>query len=56
MKTIPHKTERLHVLDSLSAIVMMLVVVLHSFITYVSGEPYAACSMQDLNNFKNNLE
>jgi glucan biosynthesis protein C len=34
MKTIPHKTERLHSLDSLRAIMMLLGLVLHSAITY----------------------
>ncbi len=34
MKTIPHKTERIHSLDSLSAIMMMLGLVLHSSNTY----------------------
>ncbi len=56
MKTIPHRTERLHALDSLRAIMMMLGVVLHSVITYVGGEPYTAWPIRDLNNFNTNLE
>ena len=56
MKTIPHKTERLNALDSLSAFMMMLGVVLHSFITYVRGESCTAWSIRDLNNFNTNLE
>jgi glucans biosynthesis protein C len=34
MKTFPHKTERLHSLDSLRAIMMLLGLVIHSSITY----------------------
>jgi glucan biosynthesis protein C len=34
MNTIPHKTERLHSLDSLRAIMMLLGLVIHSSITY----------------------
>ena len=34
MKTIPHKTERIHSLDSLRAIMMLLGLVIHSAITY----------------------
>ena len=34
MKTIPHKTERIHSLDSLRAIMMLLGLVLHSALTY----------------------
>jgi peptidoglycan/LPS O-acetylase OafA/YrhL len=56
MKTIPHKTERLHALDSLRAIMMLLGVVLHSVITYIGGEPYAAWRIRDPNNFNTNLE
>jgi peptidoglycan/LPS O-acetylase OafA/YrhL len=39
MKTQPSKTERLHALDSLRAIMMMLGIVLHSAITYIGGNP-----------------
>ena len=56
MKTIPHKTERLHALDSLRAIMMMLGLVLHSVITYIGGEPYSAWPIRDPNNFNINLE
>ncbi|MCB0382168.1 MAG: acyltransferase family protein [Psychroserpens sp.] len=56
MKTIPHKTERLHALDSLRAIMMMLGLVLHSVITYVGGEPYASWPIRDPNNYNTNLE
>jgi peptidoglycan/LPS O-acetylase OafA/YrhL len=56
MKTIPHKTERLHALDSLRAIMMMLGLVLHSVITYIGGEPYRAWPIRDPNNFNPNLE
>ena len=34
MKTQPHKTERIHSLDSLRAIMMLLGLVIHSAITY----------------------
>lgn len=56
MKSNPHKTERLHALDSLRAIMMMLGLVLHSVITYIGGEPYSAWRIRDLNNFNPNLE
>ncbi|WP_460218442.1 acyltransferase family protein [Psychroserpens sp. MEBiC05023] len=56
MKSIPHKTERLHALDSLRAIMMMLGLVLHSVITYIGGEPYTAWPIRDPNNFNTNLE
>ena len=56
MKTIPHKTERLHALDSLRAIMMMLGLVLHSVITYIGGEPYSSWPIRDPNNFNTNLE
>ncbi|OZV70016.1 acyltransferase family protein [Winogradskyella aurantia] len=55
MKSIPHKTERLHALDSLRAIMMMLGVVLHSVITYTGGEPQGAWLIRDLNNFNPDL-
>ena len=56
MKNIPHRTERLHALDSLRAIMMLLGVVLHSVITYIGGEPYVAWRIRDPNNFNVNLE
>ena len=56
MKTASHKTERLHALDSLRAIMMLLGVVLHSVITYVGGEPYVAWPIRDPNNFNTSLE
>lgn len=55
MKTIPHKTERLHALDSLRAIMMMLGVVLHSVLTYMGGVAQGAWRIRDLNNFDTNL-
>lgn len=56
MKTVPHRTERLHALDSLRAIMMLLGIILHSVITYIGGEPYRAWPIRDLNNFNPNLE
>ena len=56
MKTSLHRTERLHALDSLRAIMMLLGVVLHSVITYIGGEPYVAWRIRDPNNFNTNLE
>lgn len=50
MKTTPHKTERLHALDSLRAIMMMLGIVLHSAITYSGGQPNAAWPLRDTFN------
>jgi len=47
MKTIPHKTERLHALDSLRAIMMMLGIVLHGGITYLGGEPSTGWPLRD---------
>lgn len=55
MKTIPHKTERLHALDSLRAIMMLLGLVLHSVITYTGGEPQGAWLIKDPINFNTNL-
>jgi len=49
MKTIPHKTERLHSLDSLRAIMMMLGLVLHSVITYDTIAHGAEWPMKDPN-------
>src|SRR6056297_1407596 len=56
LKTTPHKTERLHALDSLRAIMMMLGLVLHSVLTYIGGEPYAAWKIRDPLYFNTNLE
>ncbi len=56
MKTPPYKTERLHALDSLRAIMMLLGIVLHSVITYIGGEPFAAWPIRDPNNFNTSLE
>ena len=41
------KTERLHALDSLRAIMMMLGIVLHASITYIGGEPSFGWPMRD---------
>lgn len=38
MKTLPHKTERIHSLDSLRAIMMLLGIVIHSAIPYMVTE------------------
>lgn len=56
MNTKINRTERLHALDSLRAIMMMLGIVLHSVITYIGGEPYDAWPIRDLNNYNTNLE
>lgn len=48
MKTNPHKTERLHALDSLRAIMMMLGIVLHSAITYIGGNPNPGWPLRDV--------
>lgn len=56
MKKHPQKTERLHALDSLRAIMMLLGIVLHSVITYIGGEPYLSWPIRDPNNFNPNLE
>ena len=45
----PHKTERLHSLDSLRAIMMMLGIVLHASIAYIGGEPSFGWPMRDPN-------
>ena len=47
MKTAPHKTERLHALDSLRAIMMMLGIVLHSGVTYLGGEASNGWPLRD---------
>jgi glucan biosynthesis protein C len=49
MKTLSHKTERLHSLDSLRAIMMMLGLVLHSVITYDTIAHGAEWPMKDPN-------
>ncbi len=56
MKTIPHKTERLHALDSLRAIMMMLGIVLHAVITYNGAEPNSVWRIRDPLNFNENLD
>lgn len=56
MSTKAQKTERLHALDSLRAIMMILGIVLHSVITYIGGEPYRAWRIRDPHNFNTNLE
>lgn len=47
MKTIPHKTERIHSLDSLRAIMMLLGLVIHSAITYGVIDYGNAWSLKD---------
>lgn len=47
MKTTPHKTERLHSLDSLRAIMMLLGLVIHSAITYGVIDYGASWSLKD---------
>ena len=49
MKTIPHKTERIHSLDSLRAIMMLLGLVIHSAITYGVIDYGYAWSLKDPN-------
>ncbi|NNJ73489.1 MAG: acyltransferase family protein, partial [Enterobacterales bacterium] len=44
-----HKTERLHSLDSLRAIMMMLGIVLHASIAYIGGDPSFGWPMRDPN-------
>lgn len=46
----PHKTERLHALDSLRAIMMMLGIVLHSANTYVVADYGASWPLKDPNS------
>ncbi|TPV32836.1 2,3,4,5-tetrahydropyridine-2,6-carboxylate N-succinyltransferase [Paucihalobacter ruber] len=55
MKTIPHKTERLHALDSLRAIMMMLGIVLHSVNTYNGAAVNSIWRIRDPINFNENL-
>ena len=47
MKTQPHKTERIHSLDSLRAIMMLLGLVIHSAITYGVIDYGDAWSLKD---------
>ena len=47
MKTTPHKTERIHSLDSLRAIMMMLGLVFHSALTYSVGDFGDGWSLKD---------
>jgi peptidoglycan/LPS O-acetylase OafA/YrhL len=49
MKTQPHKTERLHSLDSLRAIMMLLGLVIHSAITYGIVDYKGGWSLKDPN-------
>jgi len=49
MKTQPHKTERIHSLDSLRAIMMLLGLVIHSALTYGAYEYGDSWSIKDLN-------
>lgn len=49
MNKIPHKTERIHSLDALRAIMMLLGLVLHSAMTYMDF-PSGAWSLKDPNN------
>lgn len=47
MKTIPHKTERIHSLDSLRAIMMILGLVIHSALTYGVVDYGSGWSLKD---------
>lgn len=47
MKTTPHKTERIHSLDSLRAIMMLLGLVIHSAVTYGVIDYGNAWSLKD---------
>jgi hypothetical protein len=47
MSQLSQKTERLHSLDSLRAIMMLLGIVLHTTTTYQGGEPSAGWPMRD---------
>ncbi len=47
MKTIPHKTERIHSLDSLRAIMMLLGLVIHSALTYGVVDYGSGWSLKD---------
>ncbi|GAA4280286.1 acyltransferase family protein [Gaetbulibacter aestuarii] len=47
MKVKEHKTERLHALDALRAIMMMLGIVLHATITYIGGKPSSGWPLRD---------
>ena len=50
MQNFPHKTERLHALDSLRAIMMMLGIVLHSANTYIIADYGASWPLKDPNS------
>ena len=50
MTKVKHKTERLHALDSLRAIMMMLGIVLHSANTYVVADYGASWPLKDANS------
>jgi hypothetical protein len=47
MKTLPHKTERIHSLDSLRAIMMLLGLVIHSALTYGVVDYGSGWSLKD---------
>lgn len=49
MNAISEKTERLHSLDSLRAIMMMLGIVLHASIAYIGGDPSFGWPLRDPN-------
>jgi glucan biosynthesis protein C len=51
MKIQPKKTERIHAMDSLRAIMMLLGIVLHTTITYIGGEPNSGWPLRDPNTF-----
>ena len=48
MKTQPKKTERIHAMDSLRAIMMLFGILFHAAITYVDVETSAAWTVRDL--------
>ena len=47
MKVQPKKTERIHAMDSLRAIMMLLGILFHAGITYVGGEPSSSWPIRD---------
>jgi fucose 4-O-acetylase-like acetyltransferase len=49
MKTFPHKTERLHSMDALRAIMMLLGLVIHSALTYAVTDWGSTWSLKDPN-------
>lgn len=51
MKIQPKKSERIHAMDSLRAIMMLLGIVLHATITYMGGEPSSGWPLRDPNTF-----